>query len=200
MPHRRILAAALLALPVARAARADAYAELGLDLATPEAATRAFRDAWAEGRYFRAWLLLDPALRNRFRQTLMTLRFSDAVALPARDLDGMRALTDRMGPHLAEHTLDGSASLRADDMFAIFAAMMRAAAEMGRLPFRIAADAALPEPAARAGQQEIRRRLGGPSPFLDLTLRRSPAGRWRVAAVARPGGPPLPPAWGPPGR
>ena len=171
--------------------------ELGLDLSTPEATAREFRDAWAAGRYARAYFLLTPQLQYRLNRGLMLFRLGTILRFPEHEAEVTDWIDTHVAPLMAEHSIEEAASLLSTEAFAQFAALMRAAARTGRLPFEIAADAVLPEARDPGGLREVRRHLGGPDEGSQLTLRRSPAGRWRVEGVERRGGTPPPAAWRP---
>jgi hypothetical protein len=155
----------------------------GLDLSSPEHAATSFVRAWSEGDYFVAYFALDPTLRFRFLDAILTFNMTGIF-----EEQPPVGFFERKATLTTEDARPGGTPGVLPDLIAEFDGFMRTAQALGMpiLSFDAAAMGALTAGPGQ-GQDASLARVAVPSEAGGgiLVLRRSGAGRWRLVGIEK---------------
>lgn len=182
-------AIALLASPALAQGMSGSIAYDRLDLASPEAALRAFLTTYRDGDYVTAFWIFTPETQDEVFRHAAQLNMDRLARLPAQ---GRMAIMTEMIPPTAE--------VDQRDYSFLFANIMQVAKRHGLMPLDIAglpddlSPASVPSLGRRAetrdGVTEIAMPLRAYREPVVFRLVRARTGRWRLKQVLPPGGDP----------
>lgn len=182
-------AIAMLASPALARGVSGSLAYDGLDLASPEAALRAFLTAYRDGDYVTAFWIFTPETQDEVFRHAAQLNMGRLARLPAQ---GRMAIITEMIPPTAE--------VDQRDYSFLFANIMQVAKRRGLMPLDIAG---LPDDLSPANVPSLGRRTETTDGVTEIAmplrtyrepvvfrLVRARTGRWRLKQVLPPGGDP----------